>query len=186
MKIGYARVSTTEQNLEVQVTELGKAGCEKIFREKVSGATMVRPELLKMLEQLRTGDQVIIWKLDRLARSTRDLLNICDQIAERGAGFRSLSETWADTTTPGGKMILTIFAGIAEFERELIMERTSSGRKAAQKRGVRFGRPTKLGDDQREAVKGMIENGKSVQVVARTFKTHPATIYRILASQANI
>jgi len=181
MKIGYARVSTTDQNLEIQLQELNKAGCEKVYKEKVSGTHLKRPELLRMLEQLRQDDQVIVWKLDRLARSTRDLLAICDQIAGSKAGFRSLSETWADTTTPGGKMILTIFAGIAEFERELIVERTSSGRLAAQKRGVKFGRPLKLDSNQIDAIKSLLEKGNSIKTVAETFKTHPATIYRILA-----
>lgn len=181
MKIGYARVSTTDQNLEIQLEELKKAGCEKVYKEKVSGTHLKRPELIRMLDQLRQDDQVIVWKLDRLARSTRDLLAICDQITGSKAGFRSLSETWADTTTPGGKMILTIFAGIAEFERELIVERTRSGRQAAQKRGVKFGRPQKLGSDQIDAIKSLLEKGNSVKKVAETFKTHQATIYRILA-----
>lgn len=181
MKIGYARVSTTDQNLEIQLEELKKAGCEKIYKEKVSGTHLKRPELLRMLEQLRHDDQVIVWKLDRLARSTRDLLAICDLIAGSKAGFRSLSETWADTTTSGGKMILTVFAGIAEFERDLIVERTSSGRLAAQKRGVKFGRPLKLDSNQIDAIKSLLEKGNSIKTVAETFKTHPATIYRILA-----
>ena len=181
MKIGYARVSTTDQNLEIQLEELNKAGCEKIFKEKVSGTHLKRPELLRMLEQLRHDDQVIVWKLDRLARSTRDLLTICDQIADTKASFRSLSETWADTTTSSGKMILTVFAGIAEFERDLIVERTSSGRLAAQKRGVKFGRPLKLDSNQIDAIKSLLEKGNSIKKVAETFKTHPATIYRILA-----
>jgi len=180
MKIGYARVSTTDQNLEIQLEELKKAGCEKVYKEKVSGTHLKRPELLRMLEQLRHDDQVIVWKLDRLARSTRDLLAICDQIEGSKAGFRSLSETWADTTTPGGKMILTVFAGIAEFERDLIVERTSSGRLAAQKRGVKFGRPLKLGPSQIDSIKSLLEKGNSVKKVAETFKAHPATIYRIL------
>lgn len=180
MKIGYARVSTIDQKLEIQIRELKKAGCEKIYKEKITGTHLKRPELQRMLDQLRKNDQVIVWKLDRLARSTRDLLAICDQIAEAKAGFRSLSETWADTTTPGGKMILTVFAGIAEFERDLIVERTSSGRYAAQKRGVKFGRPSKLSSNQIDAIKSLLEKGKSVRKVAETFKIHPATLYRIL------
>lgn len=181
MKIGYARVSTKEQHLDIQFEELEKAGCERIYKEKVSGINPNRPELQRMLDQLRKGDQVIVWKLDRLARSTRDLLSICDQIAEKKADFRSLSETWADTTTPGGKMILTIFAGIAEFERTLIIERTSAGRKDTQNRGVKFGRPLKLKTTQIEDIKLLLAQGKSVKSVAESFKTHPATLYRILA-----
>src|ERR1035437_8059699 len=117
MKIGYARVSTNEQHLDIQLKELKSAGCEKIYQEKISGTHLNRPELQRMLDQLRPHDQVIIWKLDRLARSTRGLLDICDKITLAQASFKSLSEAWADTTTPGGKMIITVFAGIAEFER---------------------------------------------------------------------
>jgi DNA invertase Pin-like site-specific DNA recombinase len=181
MKIGYARVSTSEQHLDVQLAELKKAGCEKIYKEKMSGTHQNRPELQRMIDQLRKGDQVIVWKLDRLARSTRDLLDICDRIGAAKASFRSLSETWADTTTPGGKMILTVFAGIAEFERDLIVERTASGRTAAQKRGVKFGRPGKLSPSQLEAIRSLLAQGKSVKDVAEAFKTHPSTIYRNLA-----
>lgn len=181
MKIGYARVSTTDQNLELQLLALQEAGCERIYKEKITGTHMERPELLKMLDQLRKDDQIIVWKLDRFARCTRDLLAICDQISEANAVFRSLSETWADTTTPGGKMILTVFAGIAEFERDLIVERTSAGRKLALARGVRFGRPPKLDSRQKEAVKSLLDKGNSVKNVADIFKTHPATIYRMLA-----
>lgn len=182
MKIGYARVSTQDQNLNIQLQELEKEGCKKIFQEKISGVHSKRIELEKMMEQLREGDQVIIWKLDRLARSTKELLNICDKINHAGASFQSLSESWADTSSPGGKMILTIFAGIAEFERELIIERTSAGRKLAMKNGIEFGRPKKFNSEQKEAVKTLINNGTSVKLVADTFKVHPATIYRILQS----
>ena len=180
MITGYARVSTTDQHLGIQLAELTKAGCEKIYHEKLSGAHQQRPQLQLLLAQLRAGDQVVVWKLDRLARSTRDLLDICDRIAAAQASFRSLSETWADTTTAGGKMILTIFAGIAEFERSLIVERTGAGRAAAQKRGVKFGRPAKLNAAQKEAVKSLLAQGKPVKTVAQAFKIHPATIYRTL------
>ncbi len=132
------------------------------------------------MEQLREGDQIIIWKLDRLARSTKELLNICEKINYAGASFQSLSESWADSSSPGGKMILTIFAGIAEFERELIIERTAAGRKIAQKNGVEFGRPSKFSTEQIDAIKTLINSGSSVKQVAETFKVHCATIYRIL------
>ena len=135
MNIGYARVSTLDQNLDLQMQALRKAGCKKIFREKVSGASRERPEFQRMLEQLRDGDTVIVWKLDRLARSTRDLLETMETIREAGARFQSLSEPWANTTTHAGKLIMTVFAGIAEFERDLIRERTSAGREAAQAAG---------------------------------------------------
>ena len=151
MNIGYARVSTEDQKLEIQLQKLKQAGCKRIFQEKVSGAHRQRPELAKMLEQLRDGDTVVIWKLDRLARSTRDRLEISDEIAQAGAGLKSLSEPWADTTTPAGRMVLTVFAGLAEFERELIRERTGAGRIAAMKRGVRFGRPANTVSTMRPA-----------------------------------
>src|SRR4030095_16379853 len=147
-KIGYARVSTQDQNLDLQLRALKKAGCRKIFQEKVSAVTRSRPEFQRMLDQLREGDVIVVWKLDRLARSTRDLLETMETIREAGARFQSLSEPWADTTTHAGKMIMTVFAGIAEFERDLIRERATAGRKAAMKRGVRFGRPPKLNSDQ--------------------------------------
>jgi DNA invertase Pin-like site-specific DNA recombinase len=180
MKIGYARVSTAEQHLDLQLAALKEAGCEKIYKEKKTGTHQNRPELQRMIDQLRKGDQVIIWKLDRLARSTRDMLDICERIGAAGASFRSLSETWADTTTPGGKMILTVFAGIAEFERDLIVERTDSGRVAAQSRGVKFGRPSKLQPKQLVAIKSLLAQGKSVKDVADAFNINPSTVYRNL------
>ena len=124
--IGYARVSTQGQDLTQQRTGLREAGCTRVFEEKVSGAKRDRPELGRLLDHLRTGDVVTVTRLDRLARSTRDLLEIAERIKEAGAGLRSLAEPWADTTTPAGRMVLTVFAGIADFERSLIMERTSA------------------------------------------------------------
>jgi DNA invertase Pin-like site-specific DNA recombinase len=150
MLVGYARLSTEDQKLEIQQQKLKQAGCKRIFEEKVSGAHRQRPELVKMLEHIRDGDTIIVWKLDRLARSTRDLLEISDTVAQAGAGLKSLSEPWADTTTPAGRMVLTVFAGLAEFERELIRERTGTARIAAMKRGVRFGRPAKLNTEKAE------------------------------------
>jgi DNA invertase Pin-like site-specific DNA recombinase len=135
-----------------------------------------------MLEQLREGDAVVIWKLDRLARSTRDLLDIADTIAKAGAGLKSLSEPWADTTSPAGRMVLTVFAGIAEFERALIIERTGTGRSAAMKRGVRFGRPASLSLDQAALAKRLLEEGKSAKDVAKTFGVNRSTIYRALVA----
>jgi DNA invertase Pin-like site-specific DNA recombinase len=158
---------------------LQKAGCRKIFQEKVSGATRARPELQRMLEHLREGDVIVILKLDRLARSTRHLLETMETIQEGGARFQSLSEPWADTTTHAGKMIMTVFAGIAEFERDLIRERTTAGRKAAMQRGVRFGRPPKLNADQRKLIVRLLDEGKGVAELARSFKVHTATIYRL-------
>lgn len=150
MKIGYARVSTQDQRLNLQLEALRKAGCMRVYREKTTGAYRDRPELNRMLDRLRQGDIVTVWKLDRVAPSTRNLLEIVETIGNAGARFRSISEPWTDTTTHAGKMIMTIFAGIAEFERDLIRERTGAGRIDAQKRGVRFGRPTKMKADQRK------------------------------------
>jgi DNA invertase Pin-like site-specific DNA recombinase len=181
MKIGYARVSTNDQKLTLQLDALKKAGCTRIFREKVSGAYRDRFELNRMLDQLREGDVVTVWKLDRLARSTRNLLEIVEMIGNAGARFQSISEPWADTTTHAGKMIMTIFAGIAEFERDLIRERTGAGRADAQKRGVRFGRPKKMNIEQQDLARRLLKEGKSVSEVARTFSIHPSTLYRIIA-----
>jgi len=128
---------------------------------------------------------VVIWKLDRLARSTRDLLDIADVIAKAGAGLKSLSEPLAITTSPAGRMVLTVFAGIAEFERELIRERTGTGRIAAMKRGVRFGRPASLSTDQTELAKRLLAEGKSPKEVAKTFGVNRSTIYRATTSQGN-
>ena len=178
MNIGYARVSTEDQHLDVQLQALRAAGCKKLFQEKVTGTIRTRPELQRLLDHLREGDTVVVSKLDRLARSTRDLLEIAETIKQAGAGLKSLSEPWADTTSPAGKMVLTVFAGIGEFERALIVERTSTGRSAAKKRGGRFGRPAKLSPEKAELAARLIAEGQSVKHVAKTFGVHPATIYR--------
>jgi DNA invertase Pin-like site-specific DNA recombinase len=184
MKIGYARVSTQDQSLDLQLKALKKAGCHRIFREKLSGATTrQRPEFQRMLDQTRAGDTIVVWKLDRLARSTRDLLNTMETLDETRAKFQSISEPWANTTTHAGKMIMTVFAGIAEFERDLIRERTGAGREAAQKRGVQFGRPRKLNREQVQLASELIEQGKAVREIARTFNVHEATIYRLASAK---
>ena len=144
MLIGYARVSTDDQDLTLQRAALKAAGCRRLYEEKVSGAKRDRPELVRMLDALRDEDVVVVTRLDRLARSTKDLLEVAELLNGIGAGLRSLAEPWADKTSPAGRMILTVFAGIAEFERSLIHQRTSTGREAAKKRSVRFGRPPKL------------------------------------------
>jgi DNA invertase Pin-like site-specific DNA recombinase len=180
MRLGYARVSTDDQNLDHQRLRLREAGCERLFEEKVSGARRDRPELARLLDQLRREDVVVVTRLDRLARSTGGLLEIAEAIRAKEAGLLSLAEPWADTTSPAGRMVLTVFAGIAEFERELIRQRTDEGRQAARKRGVSFGRPSKLRPDQRELVSRLLQEGRSVSEVARTFNVHPATIYRCI------
>ncbi|HEY0627951.1 MAG TPA: recombinase family protein [Sphingomicrobium sp.] len=184
MKLGYARVSTDDQNLDHQRERLHGAGCERLFEEKISGARRDRPELARLVDQLRKDDVIVVTRLDRLARSTSHLLEIAEAIRAKDAGLLSLAEPWADTTSPAGRMVLTVFAGIAEFERELIRQRTDEGRQAARKRGVSFGRPSKLRPDQRELVTRLLQEGRSVSEVARTFNVHPATIYRCIEMPA--
>jgi DNA invertase Pin-like site-specific DNA recombinase len=181
MDIGYARVSTREQDLTGQVAELTAAGCAKVFKEKASGARGDRAELAKVLRRLEPGDVLVVTRLDRLARSTRDLLNVLAAVTERGAGFRSLKDTWADTTTPHGRLMLTVLGGLAEFERELIRARTGEGRERAKAAGVRFGRPTKLSAHQRREALQRMETGESVVDLARTFGVDRATLYRMQA-----
>jgi DNA invertase Pin-like site-specific DNA recombinase len=182
MNIGYARVSTDDQDLSLQLSALRKAKCRRLFQEKISGARADRPELQRMLDQLREGDTVVVWRLDRLARSTRNLLELCETINAAGAGLRSIGEPWADTTSPAGKMVLTVFGGIAEFERALIRERTGFGRKAAKKRGVKFGRPSKLTTEQAALIVRLSDEGQSAAKIAETFGVHETTIYRCLSA----
>lgn len=179
-KLGYARVSTEDQNLEIQRGRLSEAGCEMMFEEKISGAARGRPELEKLMGHLRKDDVLVVARLDRLARSTIELLHIAERIKEKQAGLQSLDEPWADTTSPSGVMIMTVFAGIAQFERTLILSRTEEGRKAAMARGVSFGRPKKMRPDQAELARQLVLEGKSISAVARTFNVHPATIYRCI------
>lgn len=180
MLLGYARVSTDDQNLALQRAALRAAGCRRLYEEKASGAKRDRPELARLLDQLRDDDVVVITRLDRLARSTRDLLDVAEQIKEAKAGLRSLAEPWADTTSPTGRMVLTVFAGIAEFERALIHQRTSAGRVAARQRGVRFGRTPKLGPEQLALARRLVDEGRPVREVAGVLKCHRATLYRAL------
>lgn len=183
--IGYARVSTQGQDLAQQRAKLSDIGCLRIFEEKVSGAKRDRPELGRLLDHLRAGDVVTVTRLDRLARSTSDLLHIAERIKDTGAGLRSLAEPWADTTSPAGRMVLTIFAGIADFERSLIGERTSAGRVAALARGVRFGpRPALSAEQIVHARRLIAEEGLSVSEASRILNVHRATLYRALARTA--
>lgn len=174
------RAGRLEARRDSQAQRLSAAGCEKLFEEKISGATRNRPKLEKLLDHLRKGDVLVVTRLDRLARSTSELLRIAERITEKEAGLQSLDEPWADTTRPSGRMIMTVFAGIAEFERSLILSRTQEGRLAAQARGVAFGRPKKMLPDQQEIARELVRDGKSISAVARTFNVHPATIYRVL------
>jgi DNA invertase Pin-like site-specific DNA recombinase len=182
MEIGYARVSTREQDVSGQVAELTAAGCAKVFKEKASGARGDRAELAKVLRRLEPGDVLVVTRLDRLARSTRDLLNVLAAVTERGAGFRSLKDTWADTTTPHGRLMLTVLGGLAEFERELIRARTGEGRERAKAKGVRFGRPAKLSAHQRREALQRMDAGEPVVDLARTFGVDRATLYRLQAA----
>src|SRR5262249_38867449 len=141
---GYARVSTRDQDLAGQIAELQAAGCGNMFKEKASGAKTDRPQLAKVIRRLEAGEALVVTRLERLARATRELLHIIAAIGKAGAGFRSLHDLWADTTTPHGKLMVTVLGGLAEFERELIRARTDDGRKPAKARGVRFGRPQAL------------------------------------------
>jgi DNA invertase Pin-like site-specific DNA recombinase len=179
---GYARVSTNGQDLGSQETELLAAGCAKVFKEKVSGAKTDRAELAKVIRRLEPGDVLIVTRLDRLARSTRDLLNVLATVGEREAGFRSLRDAWADTTTPHGRLMLTVLGGLAEFERELIRARTGDGRKRAKDLGVKFGRPTALTAHQRSEAIQRLANGEAQADVARSFNVSQATISRLAAA----
>ena len=176
---GYARVSTDGQTLAVQDAQLRAAGVAKTYSEKVSGAVSDRPELAKLLKRLDEGDILVVTRLDRLARSTRDLLNILDTVAKAGAGFRSLADTWADTTTPHGRLMLTVLGGLAEFERELIRARTGEGRRRAQALGVKFGRPPKLNAHQRREAIQRLRNGETQADIARTYGVDATTIGRL-------
>ena len=181
MIVGYARVSARDQDFAGQVADLEAAGCVKIYREKISGAKTDRPELGKLMRRLEEGDTVIVCRLDRLARSTRDLLNLLDQISERGATFRSIKDAWADTSTMHGRLLITVLGGIAQFERELIRERTDEGRIRAKARGVRFGRPHKLTPHQRREILERIAAGEIQADLARTYNVGEATISRLAA-----
>jgi DNA invertase Pin-like site-specific DNA recombinase len=179
---GYARVSTDGQTLDAQLAALKAAGAEKIFREKVSGAKANRPELARALKALAKGDVLLVTRLDRLARSTRDLLNTLDAIAKLGAGFRSIGDTWADTTTPHGRLMLTVLGGLAEFERELIRMRTSEGRNRAKAKGIHMGRPLKLTAHQRQDALKTLADGMATQAdLARRFNVSQSTISRLAA-----
>jgi DNA invertase Pin-like site-specific DNA recombinase len=181
MKYGYARGSTDGQSVDAQVRQLTKAGCKKVFRETASGAKTERAELRKMLAKLDQGDVLMVTRLDRLARSTRDLLNTLAAITDRKAGFRSLGDTWADTTTSHGRLMLTVLGGLAEFERDLIRVRTGEGRARAVARGVKMGRKPKMTPHQmKEAIKRR-DAGEPMRDIAKSFNVSHSTISRLVA-----
>jgi DNA invertase Pin-like site-specific DNA recombinase len=178
---GYARVSTDGQSVEAQVRQLKTAGAEKISRETASGVKADRAQLRRVLGQLDAGDVLLVTRLDRLARSTRDLLNILATIAEMKAGFRSLGDPWADTTTSHGRLMLTVLGGLAEFERDLILARTSEGRARAVANGVKLGRkPTLTPHQQREARKRVNTGKETLGEIARSYNVSRWTISRLI------
>jgi DNA invertase Pin-like site-specific DNA recombinase len=182
--IGYSRVSTDGQSLAAQDASLREAGCTKIFAEKASGAKTDRKALAKAIKALDVGDVLIVTRLDRLARSSRDLLNTLHAIGEAKAGFRSLGDAWADTTTPHGRLMVTVLAGLAEFERELIRARTSEGRTRAKARGVHMGRPSKLTPHQRREAIARLDAGESQSDIARSYGVAHTTIGRLAHAPA--
>jgi DNA invertase Pin-like site-specific DNA recombinase len=177
--VGYARVSGEAQDYAQQVEALQAAGCSKVHAEKLSGARSDRPQLRKAIASLNQGDTLMVTRLDRLARSTRDLLNLLHEIDERGAAFISMADNWCDTSTPHGKLMTVLLAGIAEFERSLTAARTSAGRVRAKANGVRFGRKPKLTPHQRQQAIKMLDGGESQSAVARLLNVDQSTISRL-------
>ena len=176
---GYARVSTDGQDLATQHERLKEAGATQVYAEKQSGVKTDRAALARCLASLEPGDTVVVTKLDRLARSTRDLLNTLATIGERGATFTSLGDPWADTTTPHGRLMVTVLGGLAEFERHLILSRTAEGRVRAKARGVKFGRKLKLTKHQREEALARVAQGETLVEIARSYNVSHMTISRL-------
>lgn len=184
--VGYARVSTSEQNLNLQLDALQKAGCKKIFEEKMSGALTSRPELDKCFSYLRRGDTLVVYRLDRLGRGMKDLVALINQIKERGIGFKSLTEN-IDTTSATGELIFHIFASLAQFERRLILERTKAGIEAARKRGVTGGRPKKLAQSEADKLRKMyLEGNVTVRQLCKIFSISTRTLYKTIQLEGKI
>jgi DNA invertase Pin-like site-specific DNA recombinase len=180
MRIGYARVSTDEQNLRLQLDALRAAGCERIYRDDgISAVARERPGLRRALKRVRDGDVLVVWKLDRLGRSLAHLIEVIGLLDGNGVGFSSLSES-IDTTTPGGRLIFHVMGALAEFERELIAERTRAGMSAAKRAGVRLGRPPKLTAAQIEKARARIDAGETAAAVAATLQVNLTTLLRAL------
>jgi DNA invertase Pin-like site-specific DNA recombinase len=181
MIFGYARVSTTEQNLDRQIDMLLKAGAEEIIQEKITGTKADRPQLNILLDKLRAGDTILIADLTRLSRSTKDLFNLVEIIETKGANIKSLKETWIDTTTPQGKLLFTMFAGISQFERDLISQRTKEGLESARSRGKVGGRKSKLDDNKKKAVYNLYQAKEtSLKDICSMFDITKPTIYKIV------
>ena len=180
MKYGYARVSTDDQTPALQLAALKRAGCHQVFQDDgLSGATTKRPALIRCLKKLQSGDTLIVWKLDRLGRSLRDLITMLDDLKARGVKFRSLTEA-IDTMTPTGRAMWQMIGVLAELERSLISERTRAGVAAAQRRGVKFGRKPKLSHQQVDHARKLLEQGEAPQTVAASFGIGRSTLYRRL------
>ncbi len=177
--LGYARVSTYGQTLDAQLDQLRKAGCTKIYREKVTGARADRPELLKLLKAVSSGDVVTVTRIDRLARSTFDLFAIVKQIVDAKGQFRSLAEPWADTTTSTGRLMIAVLGGLADVERDLIRTRTAEGRSRAKARGQHMGRPPKHTPRQQAEARQRGSEGATLKELARTYNVGKSTISRL-------
>lgn len=180
MKFAYARVSTKDQNLSLQLDALKAENCDEYVSEKISSRHKERPEWDGLLCKLRASDTVVVYKLDRIARSTTELLRIVEDFQTRDIALKSLQEPWADTTSSVGKLIITVMAGIAEFERDLIRQRSHDGREAAKKRGVKFGRPSKLSISQIKLIQEARKNGTSISQLSIAFNVSKDTVYRAL------
>ena len=178
MKMGYARVSSDDQNLDLQRDALKIAGCERVYEEKESGGKLDRPELLRLMEALRSGDTLVVWRLDRLGRSLKHLIETIETLEAQGVGFQSVTES-IDTTTSGGKLVFHIFAALAEFERTLIRERTRAGLKAARARGRQGGRPKIMSDDKYKMAQALRDDPtQSIQTICKTLGISRTTFYR--------
>ena len=180
MKLGYARCSTLDQNLDWQIDALTKEGCDRIFQEKFTGTRKDRPELLRMMDMLREGDTVIICELTRLSRSVKDLFDLVEQVEKAGANIKSLKEPWLDTTTPQGRLLFTIFSGVSQFERELIRERTMEGLASARARGRMGGRPGKDKKVVEQALTLYDSRAYSVDEISKTTGISRATLYKYI------
>ena len=180
MTIGYARISTMDQNLEYQLDELKKAGCEQIFTDKITGTKFDRPQLTELKKILRKGDTIVVWKIDRMGRGLRDMMNLMKEFETQGINFKSLTEP-IDTTTATGRLVFSIFATMAEFERSLIVERTQAGLKAGRARGKVGGRPSKLTPEQKVLVRKMhADKTIPISTITDTFKITRQTMYKAL------
>jgi DNA invertase Pin-like site-specific DNA recombinase len=178
--LGYARVSTSDQDFALQLDALATAGCNRVFSEQVSGALDQRPELERVLDHLRKGDTLVVWRLDRLGRNLRHLIDLVGQLDARGVSFRSLMEG-IDTSTPGGRLVFHIFGSLAQFERELIRERAKAGLDAARARGRKGGRPPKLTPEKIEVARAMYGSKKhTLATIAKTVGVSRSTVYRAL------